>query len=116
MHLPTTSQTILLRIVFISSNEKARSVWERTLPRADTQRKRGRGLIVRRLADRKELSVQYRSLTVTPLFFAISLKASARPTVSLTLRGGDQAGWLGKVDAAALLGLVLGHSMSPAAV
>ena len=84
--------------------------------RADTQRKRGRGLIVRRLADRNELSVQYRSLTVTSLFFAISLKASARPTVSLTLRGGDQAGWVGKVDAAALLGLVLSHSMSPAAV
>ena len=36
MHLPTTSQTILLRIVFISSNEKARSVWERTLPREQT--------------------------------------------------------------------------------
>lgn len=36
MHLPTTSQTILLRIVFISSNEKVRSVWERTLPREQT--------------------------------------------------------------------------------
>jgi hypothetical protein len=34
--LPTKSQTILLMIVFILSNEKARSVWERTLPREET--------------------------------------------------------------------------------
>ena len=71
------SQTILPRIIFISSNEKARSVWERTLPREETLKESaGRDLVVRRLEDRNK----------TPLFFAISLKASARPIVSLTLR------------------------------
>jgi hypothetical protein len=34
--VPTVPQTILPRINFISSNEKARSVWERTLPREET--------------------------------------------------------------------------------
>ncbi|MGB6196778.1 MAG: hypothetical protein WBF49_10600, partial [Methyloceanibacter sp.] len=32
----TRPQTILPRIVFISSNEKARRVWERTFPREQT--------------------------------------------------------------------------------
>ena len=95
MHLPTTSQTILLRIVFISSNEKVRSVWERTLPREQTLKEIAVAALSSGASQTHELSVQYRSLTVTPLFFAISLKASARPTVSLTLRGGDQAGWFG---------------------
>jgi hypothetical protein len=59
VHLPTTPQTILPRIIFISSNEKARSVWERTLPR-----ERGRGLVVRRLADRKDVVLTERPIKV----------------------------------------------------
>jgi hypothetical protein len=59
VRLPTKSQTILPMIVFISSNKKARSVWERTLQREQTlKEKGGRGRVVRRLADRNDVPRQ----------------------------------------------------------
>src|SRR5262245_58969868 len=82
------AQTILPRIFFISSNENARSVSERTLPREATLSESavavsssGASQIATTSRDPR---VQKISLTVAPALVAICLNASARSMVCLT--------------------------------